>query len=146
MKLYGDLLRFLAKYLSKRVKFVIIRVNRLIRSLCLKNYFIKIFDNFFEHKSFINIPFKLQKFISKIEIANQDLLLPQHITHLKLDKYFNDLSKLPQKLIYLKLGKNYDKPLKGLPNSNLIYLKVGYNFNQPIDDLPSKFIISTFKK
>ena len=155
--LCGDLLRFLANYLSDRTKFNIIMICKIIRNCCMKKY---VQIDYVDQCSFVIMPQGLKKYVFKLKNVTKIIELPSHVTHLKFSNDFNEetnysslkkikflayplfntlfnqsINHLPNNLIYLSINGCFNQPINCLP-STLRYLIIKGNFNQPIDDLP----------
>ena len=69
--------------------------------------------------------------------------LPVHITHLHLQYISKNIINLPEQLVYLKLGWQYDQKYIIFP-SNLRYLIFHDNYSNEVTNLPSKLIYLKF--
>ena len=61
----------------------------------------------------------------------------------KLICFLYTVDDLPNSIIYLEFGRDFNQPVDNLPNS-IIDLGFGWYFNQPVDNLPNSITYLTF--
>lgn len=72
---------------------------------------------------------KILKYYRTLGYPN-NLVLPDTMTHFRMEDWFNNPITLPDTLLYLTMGDAFNTPLI-LPN-NLLYLMFGNDFNQSV--------------
>ena len=152
LKLCGDLLNFLALYLSHRTKILILKLNWRIRKICEHEYLIKLLNNefvdfghsryeimskyindqqrihmvscyLFRFKNVYSDKWKNEYVNGQLcGITNRHRQMPNHATHFKMGFFFNS-----------KLNIRTHCP-------NLKYLYMNDRFDRPIKGLPSSLI------
>ena len=100
------------------------------------------FYSYVENKSKFNKPIGCVECINKFCPRNLPLGLKK--INFKNGCFSQCVDCLPESLISLKFGQDFNQPVKMLPSSLLI-LKFGYSFNQCVDYLPSNLTHLTFE-
>jgi hypothetical protein len=68
---------------------------------------------------------------------NFTINLPENLLVIFFGREFNELIKYPNKIFYIEYGEKFNQPIDNLPLS-LEFLRLGKSFNQPLENLPLK--------